>query len=65
LRRIFVTAGYSLPERTYDVPYDLSKLQIIDCLRRRIATFQRYPQLDRTRVIYWGGSQGALWGRKT
>ena len=55
-------ARHPLPERTFDVPYDLSKLQTIDCVRAAYATLERYPQLDRTRIIYWGGSQGAHLG---
>lgn len=43
---------------TFDVPYDFSKLQTIDCLRAAYATLQRYPQIDRTRLLIWGGSQG-------
>jgi len=55
-------ARQPLPDRLYDVPYDLCKLQTIDCLRAAYATLQRYPQLDRTRVLFWGGSQGAYLG---
>ena len=58
-------ARHPLPERTFDVPYDFSKLQTIDCLRAAYATLQRYPQLDRTRLIYWGGSQGAHLGAQS
>jgi len=43
---------------TYDIPYDFSKLQTIDCLRAAYATLQRYPQIDRSRLYLWGGSQG-------
>src|SRR6478736_4158498 len=45
--------------RTFDRPYDFSKLQTIDCLRAAQATLDRYPTLDRTRMMLWGGSQGA------
>jgi predicted esterase len=58
-------ARHPLPERTFDVPYDLCKLQTVDCLRATYATLQRYPQLDRTRVIYWGASQGAFLGAQS
>src|SRR4051794_36376065 len=44
---------------TFDRPYDFSKLQTIDCLRAAQATLVCYPNLDRTRMILWGGSQGA------
>jgi predicted esterase len=47
------------PAGRWDVPYDFSKLQTIDCLRAAYATLQRYPQLDRSRLLLWGGSQGA------
>ena len=46
------------PDTTYDVPYDFSKLQAIDCLRAAYATLARYPQIDRSRLYLWGGSQG-------
>jgi len=42
-----------------DVPYDLSKMQTIDCLRAAYATLARYPRIDRSRLYIWGGSQGA------
>ena len=58
-------ARHPLPDRTFDVPYDLSKLQTIDCLRAAYATLRRYPQLDRTRLIYWGASQGAHLGAQS
>ena len=58
-------ARQPLPERTFDVPYDFSKLQTIDYLRATYATLQRYPQLDRTRLIYWGASQGAHLGAQS
>jgi len=44
---------------TFDRPYDFSKLQTIDSLRAAKATLDRYPQLDRSRMMLWGGSQGA------
>lgn len=47
------------PGESYSIPYDMSKLQTIDCLRAAYATLARYPQLDRTRCYLWGGSQGA------
>jgi len=47
------------PNRPFDVPYDCCKLQTIDCLRAGYATLERYPQVDRKRLILWGGSQGA------
>lgn len=47
---------------TYDMPYDCSKLQTIDCLRAAYATLARYPQLDRSRLLLWGGSQGGHLG---
>ena len=47
------------PGVTFDRPYDFSKLQTIDCLRAAKATLDRHPNLDRTRMILWGGSQGA------
>lgn len=50
------------PDMTYEVPYDFSKLQTIDCLRAAYATLKRYPQLDRTRCVLWGGSQGGHLG---
>lgn len=43
----------------YDIPYDFSKLQTIDCLRAAYATLDRYSQIDRSRLLLWGGSQGA------
>jgi len=50
------------PGGRYDIPYDMSKLQTIDCLRAAYATLQRYPQIDLSRLIVWGGSQGAHLG---
>jgi len=50
------------PGGRYDIPYDMSKLQTIDCLRAAYATLGRYPQIDRSRLIVWGGSQGAHLG---
>jgi predicted esterase len=47
------------PGRTFDVPYDFSKLQTIDCLRAAAAALRAYPGLDRRRLLLWGGSQGA------
>jgi len=47
------------PGGKYDIPYDFSKLQTIDCLRAAYATLARYPQIDRSRLLLWGGSQGA------
>ena len=47
------------PGVTFDRPYDFSKLQTIDSLRAAKATLDRYPNLDRSRMILWGGSQGA------
>lgn len=46
------------PGKTYDQPYDFSKLQTIDCLRAAYATLAQYPQIDRSRLLIWGGSQG-------
>jgi predicted esterase len=46
----------------YDIPYDFSKLQTIDCLRAAYATLARYPQIDLSRLLLWGGSQGAHLG---
>jgi pimeloyl-ACP methyl ester carboxylesterase len=45
--------------RTFDRPYDFSKLQTIDSLRAAHAALERYPHLDRRRLVLWGGSQGA------
>ena len=50
------------PDRPYDVPYDFSKLQTIDCLRAAYATLRLYPQIERKRLILWGGSQGGHLG---
>lgn len=47
------------PGGRYDSPYDFSKLQTIDCLRAACATLARYPQIDHSRLLLWGGSQGA------
>ena len=47
------------PGGRYDRPYDFSKLQTIDCLRAAYATLARYPQIDHSRLLLWGGSQGA------
>ena len=58
-------AHHPLPQRAYDIPYDLSKLQTIDCLRAAYAVFNRYPQLDRARSIFWGASQGAHMGAQS
>ncbi|MHB0934830.1 MAG: alpha/beta hydrolase family protein [Armatimonadota bacterium] len=55
-------AHHPAPGTTYDVPYDFSKLQAIDCLRAAYATLARYPQLDRSRLYLWGGSQGGHLG---
>ena len=55
-------AGHPATGETYDVPYDFSKLQTIDCLRAAYATLRRYPQIDRTRLLLWGGSQGGHLG---
>lgn len=52
-------AHHPVAPQTFDKPYDFSKLQAIDCLRAAKATLDRYPQLDRRRMILWGGSQGA------
>ena len=52
-------AHHPEPGVTFDRPYDFSKLQTIDCLRAAKATLDRYPNLDRTRMMLWGGSQGA------
>jgi predicted esterase len=51
-----------VPPYTFDRPYDFSKLQTIDCLRAAKATLDRYPRLDRGRLLLWGGSQGAHLG---
>jgi len=50
------------PGRPYDIPYDFSKLQTIDCLRAAYATLKRYPQIDHGRLFLWGGSQGGHLG---
>ena len=50
------------PGKPYDIPYDFSKLQTIDCLRAALATLARYPQIDRERLYLWGGSQGGHLG---
>ena len=52
-------AHHPEPGVTFDRPYDFSKLQTIDALRAAKATLDRYPDLDRTRMMLWGGSQGA------
>lgn len=51
-------AHHPSPGKTYDQPYDFSKLQTIDCLRAAYATLAQYPQIDRSRLMIWGGSQG-------
>ncbi|MCC6704374.1 MAG: alpha/beta fold hydrolase [Thermomicrobiales bacterium] len=43
---------------SFDKPYDYSKLQVVDCLRAARTTLDRYPEIDRRRLILWGGSQG-------
>lgn len=48
--------------QSWDVPYDWSKLQTIDCLRAAWNTLLRYPGLDRSRLYLWGGSQGGQLG---
>jgi predicted esterase len=48
--------------KTFDQPYDFCKLQTIDCLRAAYATLARYPQIDRSRLMIWGGSQGGHLG---
>jgi predicted esterase len=45
--------------RTFDRPYDFSKMQTIDSLRAAHAALNHYPQLDHSRILLWGGSQGA------
>ncbi|HOS44563.1 MAG TPA: prolyl oligopeptidase family serine peptidase, partial [Armatimonadota bacterium] len=55
-------AAHPAPGQTYEMPYDFSKLQTIDCLRAAYAALRRYPQLDRTRLTLWGGSQGGHLG---
>lgn len=55
-------ASAPLPGETYDMPYDFSRLQTIDCVRAAYATLARYPQIDRTRLLLWGGSQGGHLG---
>lgn len=55
-------ARHPTPETPYDLPYDFSKLQTIDCLRAAYATLARYPQIDRSRLYLWGGSQGGHLG---
>lgn len=55
-------AHHPEPGKTYDQPYDFSKLQTIDCLRAAYATMAQYPQIDRSRLMIWGGSQGGHLG---
>jgi predicted esterase len=55
-------AHHPSPGKTYDQPYDFSKLQTIDCLRAAYATLARYPQINRSRLMIWGGSQGGHLG---
>lgn len=55
-------ARHPQPQGKWDIPYDFSKLQTIDCLRAAYATLARYPQLDRSRLFVWGGSQGGHLG---
>ncbi|GEM_PF-575835 len=55
-------ARHPEPGCSWDVPYDWSKLQTIDCLRAAWSTLQRYPALDRSRLYIWGGSQGGQLG---
>lgn len=45
---------------TYDIPYDCSKLQTVDCLRALASAFTAFPSVRRDRIIVWGGSQGAM-----
>ncbi len=52
-------AHHPAPGMTFDRPYDFSRLQTIDCLRAARATLDHYPDLDRRRMMLWGGSQGA------
>jgi predicted esterase len=52
-------AHHPVAPLTFDRPYDFSKLQTIDCLRAAYTVLNRYPQLDRRRLLLWGGSQGA------
>ena len=42
---------------SWDVPYDASKLQTLDCLRALGFVLAGYP-VNKTRVYGWGGSQG-------
>ena len=44
---------------TFDRPYDFSKLQTIDALRAAWNVLEHYPDVDRRRIVLWGGSQGA------
>lgn len=52
-------AHHPEPPKTFDQPYDFSKFQTIDSLRAAWAVLERYPQIDRRRIVLWGGSQGA------
>lgn len=42
----------------YDVPYDASFHQVIDCLNAVRQTLHLYPAIDRSRLMLFGGSQG-------
>ena len=56
-------AGHELPvtqPTTYEIPYDCSKLQTVDCLRALAAAFDAFPAIRRDRIVLWGGSQGAM-----
>ncbi|MFH1009550.1 MAG: prolyl oligopeptidase family serine peptidase [Candidatus Latescibacterota bacterium] len=56
---------------SWDVPYDASKLQTVDCLRALGYVLSEYP-VNKKRVYGWGGSQGghiimlaSLWAPNT
>lgn len=52
-------AHHPEPPKTFDQPYDFSKLQAIDSLRAAWTVLELYPAIDRNRIVLWGGSQGA------
>jgi predicted esterase len=41
------------------LPYDHSHMQVIDCLNAVRVTLEMYPNLNKDRILLYGGSQGA------
>lgn len=57
----FRQSGYDADPVTgagYDVPYDASHFQVLDCLNAVRQTLRLYPAIDRSRLMLFGGSQG-------